>query len=259
MNTHKIIGSILFITLLTLSTFAGTIDPGTPDSKYIDYGSKFNCVVSICGLETDGGLFCASAVVIDKNHILTAAHVVYQSEICFVTVKDKKYEISKIIVHKDFTVNSFGVGDIALGYSEKDFELDVYPKLYETEDEVGKVCSIAGYGLTGTFETGAKISDGKKRAGLNQIDSIDHDMLICSPSHKSNKDYTNLEFFLASGDSGGGLFIDGKLAGINSCIISSNKSSPKSRYNEEGGHTRISKFIKWINDNKTQPGSEKSK
>lgn len=252
MNIYKIIGSILFTILLTFATFAGTIDPNTPDSKYIDYGSQFHCVVGICGVETDGGLFCASAVIIDKHHILTAAHVVYQSDICFVTVKDKKYEISKVVVHKDFTETSFGVGDIALGYCEKDFELDFYPKLYESDDEVGKICSVAGYGLTGTFESGAKTSDGKKRAGSNMIDSVDYDMLICTPSRRNHKDYTALEFFLASGDSGGGLFIDGKLAGINSCIISSNGSSPKSRYNEEGGHTRVSKFIKWINDNKTK-------
>ena len=250
MRLIKILFYILAIFFSYHPVNSGTIDPGISDTKYVEYGSKFDCVVGICGIETDGGLFCASAVAIDKNHILTAAHVVYQSEICVVTVKDKKYEISKIIIHKDFTENSFGVGDIALGYSEKDFDLDFYPKLYDTEDEVGKICSIAGYGLTGNFETGAKASDGKKRAGSNKIDSIDHDMLICTPSRRGHKDYTSLEFFLASGDSGGGLFIDGKLAGINSCIIASNGSSPKSRYNEESGHTRISKFISWINENK---------
>jgi hypothetical protein len=59
---------------------------------------------------------------------------------------------------------------------------------------------------------------------------------------------TSLEFLIASGDSGGGLFIDGKLAGINSCIMAVN-GSPKSDYRTESGHTRISINLDWILEN----------
>jgi hypothetical protein len=59
---------------------------------------------------------------------------------------------------------------------------------------------------------------------------------------------TELEFLIASGDSGGGLFIDNKLAGINSCVMAVDKK-PDSTYNDESGHTRISKFIGWIKEN----------
>lgn len=244
----------LLIILLCLSgqnfSYAGTVDPSTPDSKYVEYAKDFHYVFLICGTGSDGKMFCGSAVAIDKHHILTAAHVVESYQTCYMMINEKKYNISEVIVHKTFETNQFGIGDIAIGYCEDDFGLSFYPSLYEDENEIGEICSIAGYGLTGNFLTGAIKSDGNRRAGSNLVDRIEKDMLICTPSRKGDKGYTSLEFLIASGDSGGGLFIDGKLAGINSCIISSDRSSPNSRYNEESGHTRISKFAGWIHENK---------
>lgn len=250
MNTIKIIYSILLCLFLSTDILSGTIDPNTPDNNYIEYGNKFHCVIKICGVYKEGSSYCASAVAIDSHHVLTAAHVVAKSEVCSVTINEIKHTIEKIVVHKDFIEDAFGVADIALCYSPTDLELEFYPKLYNKNDEVGKICAISGYGLTGDFLTGANKSDQKKRAGSNIIDYIEKDMLVCDPSARNSKKYTSLEFFLASGDSGGGLFIDGKLAGINSCIMCTGKS-PKSKYNEEAGHTRVSKFIEWIDDNKT--------
>jgi hypothetical protein len=87
------------------------------------------------------------------------------------------------------------------------------------------------------------VSDGKKRGGSNIIDKIDRELLVCTPSRAYNK--TELEFLIGSGDSGGGLFIDGKLAGINSCVMATD-GKPNSTYSDESGHTRISKYINWI-------------
>lgn len=240
---------IIFSVSYSTTSTSGTIDPSVPDHKYTEFAKQFYCVVNICGEYKDGSLFCASAVVIDKHHILTAAHVVKNYERCYVTIEDKKFELSDIVVHKDFDNSGFGVADIALGYSKQDFELDGYPPIYEDDDEQDKVCSISGYGLTGNFINGAKISDKKKRAGSNRIDYIDKDLLICSASKKGTKGYTPLEFLIGSGDSGGGLFIDGKLAGINSCVMVVGKV-PSSKYGEESGHTRVSKFKGWINEHK---------
>ena len=238
-----------FSVLLVFSmVYAGTIDPSTPDSKYIEYGEKFHSVVKICGTYKDGNVFCASASLIDDHNFLTAAHVVKDSIVCFITIGEKKYLIKNIVINKTFE-NEFGIGDIAIGHSEESFNIGYYPPLYEDVDEVGKVCSIAGYGLTGTFNTGINKSDNKKRAGSNTVESIDKDMLVCSPSRRNDKDYTSLEFMIGSGDSGGGLFIDGKLAGINSCVMVAGRS-PMSKYGEESGHTRVSKFIGWIKENR---------
>lgn len=242
--------SIFIFVLLTYPVIAGTIDPNISDNKYIEYGKDFHCVVKICGKYNDDTMYCASAVLIDNHHLLTAAHVVNNSKLCNIKLKDKEFNISSITINKDFE-KEFAMGDIALGYSEESFDLEYYPPLYETEDEINKICSISGYGLTGTFLTGAKISDDKKRAGSNMIDYTFKDVLVCTPSRKNEKGYTSLEFCIASGDSGGGLFIDGKLAGINSFIMAS-KKSPNGYYGEESCHTRVSKFVSWIKDNRTK-------
>lgn len=236
----------IFSWFLILSiAISGTIDPTVSDDQYIDYGSKFTYVGRICGTDKDGVKFCGSGVAIDDHFILTAAHVVKGTQSSCFVLDSGTYNLSTVTVHKDFE-SKFGIADIAIGYSEKPFNLKFYPELYDNVDEEGKLCCIAGYGLTGNFKTGAKVSDNKKRAGSNIIDYISDDMLVCSVRN-TDKHKTSLEFLIASGDSGGGLFIDNKLAGINSCVMATGHKTPSSKYEEESGHTRISKFIPWIN------------
>lgn len=247
---------LYLVLLLALSfningTFAGTIDPETPDHKYIEYGKEFKSIGKICGEYKNGTLFCGSCVVISPNTILTAAHVVENYKTLKVILEDKDYEITKCIWPKEFDNNLFGKSDIAICYSKDPIKLDFYPSLYEAEDEVGKECTLSGYGMKGTFNTGATSSDLQKRAGSNKIDYIEKDMLMCSPSKPQDKDKTALEFLIGSGDSGGGLFIGNKLAGIHSCVMweTKDKNATNSRYGSESGHTRVSKYRKWILDN----------
>lgn len=242
----KILSVFLYISLIA-NSFAGTIHPLSSDEKHIEYGKNFANVVKLCGIYEDNSLFCASAVAIDKNWIVTAAHVVKKSKSCVVhnKEKDQSFIVSEVICHESFSDDKFGTADIALCYVDKDIGLVNYPDLYSDNDEIGKICSISGYGLTGTFKTGAIKSDNIKRAGRNKIDYIDRDLLICSPS---GMDRTELEFLIASGDSGGGLFINNKLAGINSCVLAIDKN-PNSNYSDESGHTRVSLYHDWIKKN----------
>lgn len=236
----------IFLVLFQLSNIlGGTIDPSVSDQKYIEYAKHFKYIGKLCGTYQDKTLFCASAVVIKKHYIITAAHVVKNYKTCKITINDIDHDIEYLVWPKEFDQNIFGMHDIAVGYVKEPINLDFYPSLYKSSDEIGKVCCISGFGLTGTFNTGAIKSDNKRRAGSNIIDTIDKDLLICSPSKNHLK--TSLEFLIASGDSGGGLFIDGKLAGINSCIISD--KAPKSDYLSNSGHTRISRHIDWIEEN----------
>lgn len=250
------IQAIIYLVILSSSIYAGTIDPSTSDSKYVEYGSQFECVAVIDGVYKDNTLYEGSAVIIDDHNFLTAAHVVTNYKKCTITLKNKKFNIKKVLSHPDFKEESVGYADIAIGHSDEKFNLEYYATLYEDSDEVGKVCSISGYGFTGNFNTGAHIYDSKKRAGSNTIDKIDRDLLVCSPSYRHNDDYTQLEFLIASGDSGGPLFIDQKIAGIHSLVMAAKKKT-ESKYNEESGHTRISKFIKWIKENKYKHESQK--
>jgi hypothetical protein len=239
--------SIFHIILLSLSlintTIAGTIDPKSKDEDHISYGAKYNSVVVLCSLKNEQ-LYKASAVIIKPQWILTAAHAVYDHHDHHIIYNDEKTFIDKIILPTDFNIKKFGYKDLALGRLSKQVVIDICPELYSKTDEIGQITSIVGYGDTGTFSTGSTIRDNLKRGGTNTIDYIENDLLVCSVL---NIPHTPMEFLIASGDSGGGLFIDNKLAGINSGIWNNNNTTkPKSTYSTQSGHTRISQFKNWI-------------
>ena len=229
---------------------AGTTDPSVADQRYLEYGDSHACVVPIhgdcnCG-EHDNKPheLSASAVVINRRWVITAAHVVNKATNVRIYIKDKNHSMKNVIVHENFKKEEMGKFDIAICESESDMELDFYPELYEGNREVGSVASICGYGSTGTFSTGAYRSDGRKRAGSNVVDRVENQVLVCS-AEGSRK--TSMEFLIASGDSGGGMFINGKLAGINSFVTAADGTT-NSDYGDECCHTRISIFAKWIKD-----------
>ena len=62
-------------------------------------------------------------------------------------------------------------------------------------------------------------------------------------------DKTELEFLISPGDSGGGLFIDQKLAGIHSYVYATDGKSD-SDYGDVGCSTRVSDYIEWIDKTK---------
>lgn len=244
---RSILAYLILSLCLISHSVAGTIDPSVPDHKYIEYGSHFKYVVKLYGVYENKTQFLASAVLIKDNIILTAAHIVKGYETSAIkTDSDDEIEVSRFIWPKEYDPDKFGTNDIAIGFLKSKVKLDFYPELYDKDDELDKLCCIAGYGVTGNFINGATTFDNKKRAGSNIIESIDRELLICKPSKSTDKRRTSLEFIIASGDSGGGLFIDNKLAGINSCVSGDGKESLKSTYATESGHTRVSIHREWI-------------
>lgn len=243
---------LIFSLLIIFSSIAngGTIDPNVQDSKYLEYGAKHKCVLPIMGIMDDGlnSNFRGSCVVIDKYHILTAAHVVSDSITQNVIYNNQAYVCCIVAIHSKFNRTKMGANDIAIAKLSKPIELDFYPELYSGNDEKGKVCSIAGYGYTGNFKTGYNIKkyDNKKRAGSNVISGIKNNVLVFNLRDNPK---TSLEFMICPGDSGGGLFIDNKLAGINSFIYDKNGKA-NADYNDTGCSTRISVYIDWIQDTK---------
>ena len=239
----KILTFLLGVFLFISNSFAGTIDPNIEDSKYLEYGSNFKHTVKIICYD-DKGESSGSAVIIDDNWIITAAHIVKNMKDHHIIIDDKKHNLDFVICHEKYHDNVFGYYDIAICHIKETVNMKPYPALYENNDEVGKLVAITGLGLTGNFNTGVKISDGKKRAGSNYIKKIERGTLVCDASRPSQK-ITELEYLICSGDSGGGLFIDGKLAGINSSVLGYD-DRPDSTYGDESCHTRISIYIPWI-------------
>ena len=238
-----------------INVFAGTIDPNTPDSQYVEFGKEFKSVVRIkaqCAekiKKPSGELVhpyqVGSAVVIKPNWCLTAAHVLDGSMGNPTVINDagKEFRVSKVITHKEFVSERIGWNDIALCYSPESFALEFYTPLYTESDELGKAITISGYGLTGTFSTGATKDDSKKRGGHNRIESTERCVLICSPSVKTDR--FPLEFMISPGDSGGGMFIGNKLAGINSFLLAKDKK-PDGTYGDESAFTRVSIYADWV-------------
>lgn len=243
---------LIFLAGFSSPAMCGTRNPSVPDSKYIDYGSKHECVVPVKGTmlikEEDGREIkvkaSGSGVIISKRYILTAAHVVKNLEKPYIILNEKKIEIESVLIPKSYKLNQMGENDIALCRLHEEAVIDFYPELYGKDDEIGKICSLSGYGMCGTWDTGTIQDDGKRRAGSNYVDPIMfYGMLVCSVQDKSKR--TSLEFLIGHGDSGGGLFIDKKLAGIHSCIFSGDGKLDSS-YEDYSAHTRVSIHKPWI-------------
>ena len=251
MDARKFFALFLRHVILILAgshvALAGTRDPNTPDSKYVEFGKQFPSVMriraNIIDPESKYPYQYGSAVAIRPHWLLTAAHVLAGAETpVAIQDGDKKFTLGPVFVHQDFEEETIGFHDIALLYSPEDFDLEFYTPLYTEKEEVGKPVTIAGYGFYGTFHTGGKQVDNNKRAGHNKIDSSERAVLLCSPSVTNRMP---LEFMIASGDSGGGLFIGNELAGINSFLMATDKT-PDGSYGDDAAFTRVSLYADWV-------------
>jgi len=251
------LSKLLLIVALTLPSTASAITyrPDISDTKVLKWGEEHECVLRIQGKACTTSFKCSgSCVMIGPNVAITAAHVMDDMKDA-VVVDDKgdEHEILAAIAPDGWDVNTYGYDDIAVIYIKEPVKLPFYPGLYEGDDEVGKVCSIAGWGRHGTFNSGYEVvrhSGWRRRAGSNVVDSVDRDLLSISPTKRGQKRMTTLEAIISPGDSGGGMFIDGKVAGIHSVLATDKMNSPlNGGYNCYSGSTRVSKYHKWIKRN----------
>lgn len=248
----RLVRYVILVLWGAAAALAGTIDPNTPDEKYLEFGKQFPSVVQISAVGPCDNPECdvkehkhyGSAVVIRPHWILTAAHVVAGAREPTVIKDGKEYLLAPVTVHPDYDDDDIGFHDLALGYSPEDFKLAFYTPLYGAADELEKPVTIAGYGLHGTFLTGAVKSDRQRRAGHNRVEGLERAVVICRPN-KVNR--FPLEFMIAPGDSGGGLFIGDKLAGINSFLMATDKK-PDGTYGDESAFTRVSLYTDWIEE-----------
>jgi hypothetical protein len=228
---------------------------------------------------TDGTYqYAASGVVIADNWVLTAGHVAggMTSMDFFLDGggswgsfdSRSGYAADQWVTHPKWSGSLASGYDIALVHFDQVLPGD-QASLYMKSEEIGSIATAVGYGMTGTGATGATTFDGLKRAGHNVIDALydtpgkprDPDRILLmdfdsgSPADNAfgAAGPIPMESMIASGDSGGGLFIDcgdGSssqcLAGITSFGWGLLDGNPNSDFGDAGGFTRVSAFIDWI-------------
>jgi hypothetical protein len=258
----SLVSSMVFCTALTVN--AGVIQDDIDPIKHVNLAANYSTVGQVFTQTNSGAFYAASATVIGSNWILTAAHVVDDITSLTFNFASESEAASSWFAHEDWN-GDLGKGyDIALvRFDNLDFgDFGITPAtLYRGSDEIGRVGTSVGYGLTGTGSTGfISNNDLNKRAGKNVIDAElvtkgkGNRVLLSdfdNPDDPSDSSYgsvnpLDLEYLIAPGDSGGGLFIDGMLAGVHSFGWGRLDGNPNSDYGDVSGHTRVSSFTSWI-------------
>lgn len=237
--TVIVVAVALWAALAFWVAFAGTTDDAIPDQKYVEYAKAFSpYTVRVKAVTEDGKPSIGTATLIADHWAVTSAHVVHDAEKCEIDGKTA----TRVYVHPKFEHDCMGCFDIALLRFDEPFGRDFYPPLSTGDEKEGDVCSVAGYGVHGPMSTGYDSSDGRLRAGTCRIDRFDGSRIICPISRGSSP----LPYGISPGDSGGPLFCDGKLAGVNSFTMRDSGYAIKSRAGEEQGFARVSVLRSWI-------------
>jgi len=197
---------------------ASTRRHDVPAADYTSLGAQYTTVGGVLV-----GASFGSATLIGTNWILTAAHVPGALTSGSFFLNGNTYAVTNI-VRDPLWSGSVGIGghDFALGFIAGGVAGVTPSGYYAGADELGKVGTSVGFGLTGTGLTGAT-GLGAKRGFQNVIDGRDIDPGLAGliadfdkpdgstntlGSIGSSPTPLGLEGNAAQGDSGGGLFAD---------------------------------------------------
>jgi len=249
------------------TAWAGIIRDDVPDASYQALGNDPN-YASVGRVNSSIGT--TTGVLISQDWFLTAGHVVwgnYQANTAVsFNVGSNSYSSAEIVMHPGYVNGSAQNGfDLALVRLSSPVTNVTPASLYTGNGELGQVGTSVGFGQGGTGTTGATSSTGTKRAGTNVIDIDGATYAGWSPSVLlsdfdrpgtpanlwGSPTPTPLEYLVAPGDSGSGVFIDvgngPELAAIASFVLF-NGDGLNYGYGDRMGAIRVSAELAWISE-----------
>lgn len=207
--------------------YGGSLHHNFDDDKYIQYAQDMPIAKILIGNK-----FC-SGVMFNDSTILTIKHAIEYHTNVSIYYNDTALVIDSIVYHRK--------EDLAIIKLNSKVNSDQLI-FYEDVSLIGKECSIGGYGIKYEAKHLRNYApDLLKRAGKNIITWQTENDFECQMDING----IDLEFIPTIGDSGGPVFIDNKLVGLNKYVKSSDGLADSS-YGDVSGHVRLIKYASWI-------------